>query len=336
MNLRIGALLRGRIRSLGSHPSGWIVQPRAARLSGMTCDEHHTHRHHAHAPDEREWRAMVDQVELEGEVLLSFVTDTADWVTELRHADAPPLRRILDIGSGPGVGTCELARLFPAAAVTAVDNSPAMLERTTRRAAEHGLADRVSTHLGEVPVGLDGLGSADLIWASMSLHHIGDEVGSLQVIRELVRPHGLLAIAEFGEPMRMLPDAIGFGRPGLFERLDHVGATWLKQMRDGLTGSVVSTDLASMLASAGFDVVDSRLSRQRIDAPLPENARRFALGYLRRARNQFQGLIEDDDLLALDVLTDPDDELSVVHRPDVFVDASRQIVIARPVGGRLS
>ena len=76
----------------------------------------------------------------------------------------------LAIGSGPGVGTCELARLFPDAQVVAVDGSPAMLDRTTRRAAAQGLDRRVTTHLAELPGGLDGLAHADVIWATRSTH----------------------------------------------------------------------------------------------------------------------------------------------------------------------
>ena len=78
---------------------------------------------HVHL-DEADWEAFAGHAEREGELLLSFVTDTRPWIAELRGPDAPPVRRILDIGSGPGVGTCELARLFPDADVVAVDSSP--------------------------------------------------------------------------------------------------------------------------------------------------------------------------------------------------------------------
>ena len=92
------------------------------------------HRPHGHGHvhlDEGDWEALAVDAELEGELLLGFVTDTARWIDELRGPDAPPVRRVLDIGSGPGVGTCELARRFPDAHVIAVDGSPAMLERAT-------------------------------------------------------------------------------------------------------------------------------------------------------------------------------------------------------------
>ncbi|MEO5837935.1 MAG: class I SAM-dependent methyltransferase [Acidimicrobiales bacterium] len=300
----------------------------------MVETEHHNQHHgHHHGPvrlDEAEWKAMVGQAELEGDVLLAFVTDTAQRITALRGGDAPPVRRIIDIGSGPGVGTCEFARLFPDAQVVAVDGSPAMLERATQRATERGLSPRVSTHLAELPGGLEGIARADVIWASMSLHHVGDEVAALRVLRDLLDPHGLLAIAELAEPMRMLPEDLGLGRPGLAGRLDDAGGRWFAQMRDGLTHPVASTDLASMVTSAGFELVDERLDRLHLDDPLWHDARRMLSEHLRRTRQQLEHYLDEDDLHALTVLSADDGPDSVMHRRDVFVDASRQIIIARP------
>jgi len=218
--------------------------------------------------------------------------------------------------------------------VIAVDSSPAMLERTTQRVASHGLEARIGTHIAELPGGLDAFDRADVIWASMSLHHMGDEVASLRVLRDLLDPHGLIAIAELAEPMRVLPDDLDLGRPGLLDRLDRAAAKWFAEMRKGLTDSIPSTDLPSMLGSAGLAVVDTRVARERLDAPLSGDARRFALGHLRRIRAQLDECLDADDLHTLDVLCDVDDPRSVVHRPDALIAASRQIVIARPIGGR--
>jgi SAM-dependent methyltransferase len=303
-------------------------------LADMAAHRHHREHHHGHVQlDEADWRALADQTELEGEVLLAFVTDTAAWIADLRGPDAPPVRRVIDIGSGPGVGTCELARLFPAAQVIAVDSSRAMLERTTQRVAAHGLEARISTHIAELPGGLDAFDRADVIWASMSLHHMGDEVASLRVLRDLLDPHGLIAIAELAEPMRVLPDDLDLGRPGLLDRLDRAAAKWFAEMREGLTDSIPSTDLPSMLESAGLAVVGTRVAHERLDAPLSGDSRRFALGHLRRIREQLDEYLDADDLHTLDVLCDVDDPRSVAHREDAFIAASRQIVIARPIGG---
>jgi SAM-dependent methyltransferase len=297
----------------------------------MATDGSHQHHHqHGHAHlDEADWEAVAVQTELEGELLLAFVTDTARWIAELRGPDAPPVRRVLDIGSGPGVGTCELARRFPEAHVVAVDGSPAMLDRATRRATAHGLDRRISTHLAELPEGLDGLDPAEVIWASMSLHHIGDQTQALRALRGLLGRSGLLAVAEMAEPMRVLPDDLDVGRPGLADRLDRAERNWFAAMRAGLPGSVPGTELASMLGSAGFEVVGSRMASQHFDPPLSDRARQVVAGRLRRARGQLDELLDDDDLGALDVLGDDGDPRGVMHRADVFVTSSREIVLAR-------
>jgi SAM-dependent methyltransferase len=289
---------------------------------------HHDHHGHVHL-DEAHWEEVLDQTEREGELLVGFVTGTGERVRALRGPDAPAVRRVLDVGSGPGVGTCELARLFPEAYVIALDGSPATLDRVRQRAGEHGLGERISTHLAELPAGLDDLEPVDLIWASMALHHVGDEVGLLRALRGLLQPGGIIAISEMAEPMRVLPDDLDVGRPGLAERLASAGRTWFAAMREGLEGAVPSAGVPSMLASAGFDVVDSRTVQERFEAPLTDAARQVALGHLRRARPRLEELLDEEDLAAIDVLTDEDDPRSVGRRPDAFVAAWREIVLAR-------
>jgi SAM-dependent methyltransferase len=296
----------------------------------MAEHEPHGHHHGQVRLDEGDWEALAAHTELEGELLLDFVTQTAQWMTEVRGPHAPSVRRVLDVGSGPGVSTCELARLFPDADVIAVDGSPAMLERTTRRADGHGLDGRITTHLAELPNGLDDIEPADVIWASMSLHHIGDETNALRLLRGLVRPFGLVAIAEIAEPMRVLPDDLDVARPGLVDRLERAESDWFAAMRAGLSGSVPSTDLESMLTSAGFDVVGSRTVRMRIDPPLSDAARQVIVDRIDRARSHLADRLDAHDLDTLDVLADSDDPRSVRHRADVFIASSRQIVVARP------
>ena len=281
--------------------------------------------------DEADWDALATHAELQGVLFLAFVTDTARWIAELRGPGAPPVQRVIDIGSGPGVGTCELARLFPDAHVVAVDGSAAMLNRTAERAAAHSVGRRVTTHRAQLPDGLDGVHQADVIWASMSLHHIGDETGALRVLRDLLKPSGLLAIAELAGPMRFLPDELGLGQPGLNDRLDRAESEWFASMRAGLSGTVPSTDLGSMLTAAGLEAVGSRLATLRFDPPLSDIGRHVVLDRVRDARHHLEDALEGDDLRTLDVLSDPDDPRGVMHRSDVLVETSRRIVVARPV-----
>ena len=77
--------------------------------------------HHPHAHD-FDWAAMVTLTEREAEVLGGFL-DEATAVAALAAGDGLDVRRIIDIGSGPGVGTCALAERFRAATVVAADGS---------------------------------------------------------------------------------------------------------------------------------------------------------------------------------------------------------------------
>jgi SAM-dependent methyltransferase len=274
--------------------------------------------------------AQVSRVELEGEVLVGFVTDAAAWIAEVRGPAASPVRRILDVGSGPGVGTCELAARFPEAEVVAVDSSPEMLERAAERAKEQGVAARVRTHLAELPDGLDEVEPADVIWASMSLHHVGDEVGALRGLRGVLDPQGVLAISERHGPVRALPGDLDLGDPAFVDRLDEAAASWFAAMRDDLPGSVASIELPAMVAAAGFDVVVDRVAEQRFDPPLPDKARRVVLGQFSGMRDRLQPYLPAADLQALDILADPEDPRGVARRADLFLDVSRRVVIARP------
>lgn len=141
------------------------------------------------------WDAGVERLEQEGEELLVVVTSAAAWVATEATG---PIRRILDVGSGPGVGTCELARRFPSAEVIAVDGSAAMLERAAARAAALGFGARVTTRRAELPGGLGGLEPIDLAFASMSLHHVPDPAAALASIRRVLALDGLLVVVEHG------------------------------------------------------------------------------------------------------------------------------------------
>ena len=197
----------------------------------MTSDEphdHHVHDEghgHVHLSEE-DWAAYAAQTERHGEVFLQFLTETISWIDEVRGTAAPTVQHILDIGSGPGVATCELAASYPDAHVTAVDSSPTMLAMATERAARLGVGDRIDIRRAEMPDGVDDLAGVDVIWASMSLHHVGDQVAALGVLRALLRPSGLIAIAEIGGVTRLLTDELDVGRPGFVARLDAVSAAW--------------------------------------------------------------------------------------------------------------
>ncbi|MFG2518485.1 class I SAM-dependent methyltransferase [Streptomyces sp. NPDC048527] len=295
----------------------------------------HGHRHgHDHVSGsidsdstEIDWEAMADTLENNGDLHLPALRQTATRLAELLGPDKR-VRRILDIGSGPGVMTCVLAEAFPDAEVVAVDGAPALLDRALARAERLGLGDRVAIRHAELPGDLEGgdgqsgggLGEADLIWSSKAVHHVGDQQGVLDALAGALRPGGMLAVAEGGLPMRFLPRDIGIGTPGFQARLDAMLEFWFERMRSELPGSTSTVeDWPAMLGQAGLTDVGSFTYLLDLPAPLGETARTFVHDQLARLRDVMSETLEADDRKTLDVLLDDTAPNGILQRPDAFV-----------------
>ena len=187
----------------------------------------HNHSGPGHDHTDVDWEVMADQLENGGDLQLPVLHQAATHLRELLDPEKK-VRRILDIGSGPGVMTCVLAEAFENAEVVAVDGTPGLLDRAQARATRLGHGGRVTVRHTQLPDGLNGgdvhgeggLGSADLIWSSKAVLHLGDQQGVLNELAAVLHPRGLLAVAEGGLPMRFLPRDIGIGQAGLQARLD--------------------------------------------------------------------------------------------------------------------
>ncbi|MEU5211858.1 methyltransferase domain-containing protein [Streptomyces sp. NPDC020742] len=305
-------------------------------MTGTTDDRpghHHDHTGHGdahsghgdahHGPhlghdDDFDWAAMADLLELEGEVHAPYVQQAFEQLSHLTP------RRILDIGSGPGVAACRLAALFPQAEVVAVDGTPELLARAEQRAARLGVPLR--TRQAEFPAGLAGLGTADLVWSGQVVHHVGDQQAALNAMAGLLAPGGVLAIVEGGLPPRWLPRDLGFGRPGLQERLDVAMADRFRRMRDELPGSVRAVeDWPGMLRTAGLTGARSRTFLVEHPAPLSDATRQFVRASVQRCRSVLAELLDAEDLSALDRLLDPSDPAGVDRRPDLFLLTAKTV-----------
>jgi SAM-dependent methyltransferase len=292
----------------------------------------HAHSHgrghgHGHHHTDIDWEVMATQLENSGDLQLPALRRTAARLKELL-GPALEIRRILDIGSGPGVMTCVFAEVFAGAQVIAVDGSPALLDRALARAERLGLGGRVAVRHAELPEGLDGgngseeagLGTADLVWSSKAVHHLGDQQATLNALAGVLRPGGLLAVAEGGLPMRFLPRDIGIGNPGLQARLDAAQEHWFTIMRSELPGSVaVVEDWPAMLGRAGLTDVGSFTSFLDLPAPLGETARAFLYAHLTRLRETASEPLDAADRSTLDVLLDPEAPEGILRRPDAFL-----------------
>ncbi|MGW8884961.1 class I SAM-dependent methyltransferase [Streptomyces sp. NPDC055749] len=297
----------------------------------MTKHTEHSHSHgHSHSHDsvDFDWDVMGPRLEQEGELGMGQYREAARWIAGL--PSAPTVRRVLDVGSGPGVVTCLLAEVFPEAEVVAVDGTPALLERASARARRLGLRDRVRTLHAELPEDLGKLDEADLIWAGNSLHHMGDQRGVLAGFAGLLRPGGAVALVEGGLPTRQLPRDIGFGRPGLEARLDAVQADWFADMRASLPDAKQETeDWNALFTAVGLEPHAPRSFLLDLPAPISATAREYVVASFARQREGFAERLSAEDIAVLDRLLDPEDPAGLHHREDVFVLSARTVHLAR-------
>ncbi|MFF3124978.1 class I SAM-dependent methyltransferase [Streptomyces sp. NPDC057908] len=305
--------------------------------NGITSSHHHdsthdhqrdnTHGHH-HGTTEFDWDVMGPLLEQNAELSRPQYEEAARWIAGL--TTAAKVRRILDIGCGPGVIACLLAEVFPEAEVVAVDGTPALLERTRARAQRLGLGDRVRTQQADIPDGLAELGEADLIWVGNTLHHMGDQRAVLAGFAALLRPGGTVALVEGGLPPRQLPRDIGMGRPGLEARLDVITADWFEDMRASLPGTKRETeDWSALFTAVGLDPQGTRSFLLDLPAPLSAPARDHVIAEFARRREMFEESLAADDIAVLDRLLDPEDRAGLRRRPDVFLLTVRTVHLAR-------
>lgn len=221
-----------------------------------------------------------------------------------------------------------------------MDGTAELLGRAEQRADRLGV--RLRTRQAEFPGQLAELGSADLIWSGQAVHHVGDQQGALDQLAALLEPGGVLAVVEGGLPARTLPRDLGFGRPGLQERLDAAQAERFGRMRAELPGAVrLAEDWPAMLRAAGLTEAGSRTFLVELPAPLSDGPRRWVRGSLRRQREMLARASEwskdldwperwiTEDLATLDRLLDPADPAGVDRRTDLFLLTAKTLHYAR-------
>ncbi|TQC45376.1 methyltransferase domain-containing protein [Rhodococcus sp. WS4] len=276
----------------------------------------HSNHHTAHTHDHDHGDSLADLLDLDAEVLGSYLEPLTEWAGQ--HSRETP-RRIVDVGSGTGVGTLTLARRFPAAEVIAIDRSEFMLERLGTAAREQGLADRLSVVHADLDVAWPAVGAADVVWAASSLHEVADPDRVLRDMYAALNPAGVLVVVEMDALPRLLPDDVGVGRPGLESRCHEA----LARMNWN-----AHPNWQTHLERNGFEVVEVRTFVSEAN-PAPPSTGRYAQTYLRRIRSALDGQLAGDDRNTLDLLLSDDDPNSVLRRTDMIPRGTRTAWVAR-------
>ncbi len=114
-----------------------------------------------------------------------------------RLADALALaagHAVLDLGCGPGTDLGLLADAAgPTGTVLGVDRDPAMLTEARRRLADHPTVRVCRGDAHALPV---ADASVDRVKVDRVLQHLADPAGAIRDLRRVLRPHGLLGMAE--------------------------------------------------------------------------------------------------------------------------------------------
>jgi SAM-dependent methyltransferase len=241
-----------------------------------------------------------------------MVDEALGWVA----GRVPGARQVIDVGSGPGVAACTLARLLPDADVLAVDGAEPLLALARERADRFGLGARFSTREVSLPDDLADLPQADLVWVSGVVHHLPDPEVALRALGALVKPGGVLAVREGGLPTRFVPTGAD---EGLGARLDAIGEAMIARHDHPAEMTLPSASWPDQLRGAGLTAVQSRTFLLDLPAPLSEAARRSVHMRLRIQRDMLGDHIAADDRKALEVLLDEDSADGVLHREDVFL-----------------
>jgi SAM-dependent methyltransferase len=283
------------------------------------------HNHHHHRGPDFDWDAMADALETDGALVLPLVETI---VAGLQRAgiDAATVSRVVDIGCGPGVVACALAERFPNARITGVDSAPQLLERLRRRALAAGLEARVEGVEGDLEHELL-LPAADIVWASMVVHHVADPAAVLSRLGRLLQLGGTLVVVEFGGHSRVLPADDPIVAGGTWARLQDAARA---KLIERLGPDLIGRDWPGDLRRAGLTEITDDVVTFTHDAPLDELGRRWLVRNVRGGIGMAGDALTPADSDALGAFADAVEQGA---RTDAFVDAERRVLTARRARG---
>jgi SAM-dependent methyltransferase len=138
--------------------------------------ETYSHGHHASVLRSHRWRTAENSA--------------AYLLPHLR-----PGLRLLDVGSGAGTITADLAARLDPGQVVGLDSAAAAVDATAALAAERGLANLTAVQGSVYDLRSAGSGF-DVVHAHQVLQHLADPVAALRAMAEVCAPGGLVAVRD--------------------------------------------------------------------------------------------------------------------------------------------
>ena len=120
--------------------------------------------------------------------------------TLVRHLHLTRTSRVLEVGPGPGFFSIAVAKAIPEGRLELVDIQPEMLQKARRRLRRSGVRNTGYTRANAVTLPFRS-GSFDVAFLVAVLGEVSDPKACLASIADVLRPGGLLSVAELpGDP----------------------------------------------------------------------------------------------------------------------------------------
>jgi SAM-dependent methyltransferase len=272
-------------------------------------------------------------------LLVAAAETDRDWYVSLaQHLVRPTDRLAVDVGCGGAGMTEALSARMTAGRVVAVDGDADVLAAARDRIGllrsdNHNVHARIVFVHADLDAGTGAMAAAlsepvDLLWASASVHHLGDQQAAVNGLADLLASGGRLALAEGGLRPRTLPWDLGIGDAGLEVRLDAANDLWFARMRADLPGSVrMPYGWPEALRRAGLIEVTTRTTLVERPTPLSDDNRADVIARLAWQLHRLADLLDADDVAAWRRLLDADDEMWLGRRNDLFCLEARSVHI---------